>query len=81
MCTLEWHGCLNVLTDPTFAEHEGALYPYTGTLRVSDDAGDFVQVAATDENGSVTLSWDLGAASYGTVYTTWGCLDGTAVCN
>jgi hypothetical protein len=70
VCTLEFRGCLNLLTSPTFAEHDGAAYPYTGALTVSDDAGDFVKVAATSEDGSATLSWSLDGGS-GSLATCW----------
>jgi hypothetical protein len=78
-CSLEFMGCLDLLTDPTFAQHASATYPYAGALKVSDALGDFVRVTAVDESGDVTLDWDiLGVTS--TVDTTWGCLDGTATC-
>jgi len=73
VCSLEFKGCLNILTNPTFAEHADALYPYTGALTVSDDLNDWVKVAASTEAGDATLSWSL-PGSTGTLATTWDCL-------
>jgi len=79
-CSLEFLGCLNVLTDPTFAKHASAGYPYAGALEVYDAAGDYVRVTAVDETtGAATLDWSIDGVS-STVQTTWGCLDGTASC-
>lgn len=77
VCALELAGCLNLQTDPSFAQREVAVYPYAGALKVYDDAGDFVQVAATNEDGSVTLSWLLDGVS-GSKATTWACLEDPA---
>lgn len=78
VCALQIGGCLNVLTDPSFAKNEAAAYPYEGALKVSDDTSHFVKVAVTNENGAVTLSWDLGAGEV-SLATTWACLDSWTV--
>ncbi len=79
-CSLEFRGCLNVLTDPTFGKHASAAYPYAGALELYDAAGDYVRVTAVDETtGAATVDWDIDGVT-STVQTSWGCLNGTASC-
>ncbi|HEX9243070.1 MAG TPA: hypothetical protein VF875_11570 [Anaeromyxobacter sp.] len=80
VCSLAFAGCLDILTDPTFAKHELHPYPYVGAIEVSDGAGHYIKVTAVDEDtGAATLAWDVDGTP-STVSTTWGCLDGTAIC-
>jgi len=76
ICTSDLGGCLNVLTNPAFVVQGYDYFPSSGTMRVSDDSGHFVQVTATNgSTGAVDVSYDIGAGTVGPVSTTWGCLD------
>jgi hypothetical protein len=75
VCSTELGGCLNVVNDPPFVLGAYALYPASGTLRVSDDSNRFVEVTATSAAGNVTVSFDIGAGVQGPFATTWTCLD------
>jgi len=75
ICSTELGGCLDVVNDPPFVLGEYDYYPASGKLRVSDDAGHFVEVTATSAAGAVTVTYDIGAGVQGPFATTWICLD------
>jgi hypothetical protein len=73
VCTLQFMGCLNILTDPTFAKRElpAHPYPYAGALTVYDHDGDYIKVTAVNEDtGEARLDWSIDGAT-GTATTTW----------
>lgn len=83
MCSTELGatgGCVNVITDPAFEIGAYDAYPYTGTMRLFDDAGRFIQVTALDALGAVSVTYDLdgdgGSPATGPITTTWDCLGG-----
>jgi hypothetical protein len=74
LCTTQMAGCANIATNPAFKINESYNYPVSGTLKVSDDAGDYVQVAAVNQStGACTLSWSINGST-GSQATTWDAL-------
>jgi hypothetical protein len=68
------NGCANIATNPAFRINESYTYPASGTLKVSDDAGDYVQVTAVSQStGACTLSWSIDGST-GSQATTWDSL-------
>lgn len=78
-CTLSMGGCINIQTNPAFAVNLPDQYPDSGAFRVSDDAGDFVQVTAVNgSTGACELSWSIDGQTGGPQATTWTALDAAA---
>ena len=79
MCSTEIGGCIDVVTNPAFSQRTYESYPYTGTIKISDGRGAFVQLAATSGTGSVDVTYDLdgtgGNPPVGPISTTWPCLE------
>jgi hypothetical protein len=76
LCSSEMGGCINVRTTAPIYQLDGYQYPYTGTVKYSDDSGHYVELSPTSGSGAVTLYYDVGAGRVGPVYTTWSCLAG-----
>lgn len=77
LCSSEMGGCVNVSTTSPIHQLDGYSYPYTGTVKYSDDSGHYVELSPTNgSTGAVTLYYDVGAGRVGPVYTTWSCLAG-----
>lgn len=77
LCSSDMGGCINVSTTAPIHQLDGYSYPYTGTIKYSDDSGRFVELSPTNgSTGAVTIYYDIGAGRVGPVYTTWSCLAG-----
>lgn len=61
LCTTEMGGCANIETNPIFVVTDPNQYPNAGgALTVSDDAGHWVKVTATDPStGTCRITWSF----------------------
>lgn len=83
VCSLELQGCLDLEVDPPFVQDTGAVSPKSGTMRVTGASGAYVQVQATNADGSVTVTYDVdgaGSTEPFTLNTTWDCLSNPGSC-
>jgi hypothetical protein len=75
VCSTQIGGCLEVGTDPLFAQYANEPYPDDGLFWIS--AGfEAVQIEARDGvTGDIWVTLDLGGPHDGTWDTTWACLE------
>lgn len=75
VCSLELAGCIRIETAQPFRQLAAQLYPASGSFRVSDELGHYIELVPTDgATGAVTVSWDVVADATtpdGTCNTTW----------
>jgi hypothetical protein len=84
MCSLEIAGCIDLEIAPRLRKLGAAVYPESGTMRVTGAAGAYVEIVVVDAAGAITLEYDLdgpgAAAAFGPISTTWACLDTPGFC-
>lgn len=77
VCSVEMGGCINLDTLVPVRQVATQLYPDSGSLKVFDDAGHYIQIDITPGSGAtgaVTMSWEVvvGAPTPdGTCSATW----------
>ncbi len=75
VCSIGMNGCIRIEMTQPFRQLVGELYPASGSMKVSDDLGHYIEIVPTNgSTGAVTVSWEILAGAPtpdGTCYTTW----------
>ncbi len=83
MCSLEMNppdgGCVDLSVSPDMKKMAGDLYPSSGTLRITGQAGAYVQLVVQD-NQYVTVSYNVGTSSGTVTNVPWTCIDAHVNC-
>lgn len=83
VCSLAIGGCIRIETTQPFRQLVSQLYPASGSIRVSDELGHYIEIVPTDgSTGAVTVSWDVTDGvppPDGTCVTTWATMSTACV--
>ncbi len=75
VCSIEMNGCAWIEMTAPFRKYVADTYPDSGSLRISDALGRYIEVQPTDgTTGAVTVSWDVvldATTPDGTCNTFW----------